>query len=68
MSGPPKRIKLADAVRYVKEQHGIEVTRQTIYNWRKSGKQGRKLPCVTAAGNIYTTEEALDDFVANTPR
>jgi len=62
---PPKRLTMTEAAVYVAREHGVIVTRQTLYNWAKNGRRGTKLRTVKKAGKILTTTGAVDDFVAS---
>lgn len=59
---PPKRLALGDVPAYIERTHGVNFTRQTVYNWAKKGKRGMKLWTTTVAGQLYTTEEQVDEF------
>lgn len=61
----PKRLTMTEAAIYVAREHGVVVTRQTIYNWAKTGRKGTKLRMWKKAGRRFTTERAIDDFVAS---
>lgn len=63
---PPGMMKLADVPAYVEAKTGQVVTRQTVYNWRKYGKQGRKLTTLKIVKGYYTTEVWVDEFLSNT--
>lgn len=60
----PKLLSMTDAAIYAAREHGVTVTRQTIYNWAKNGKHGVHLTVVRKAGITYTTERAVDEFIA----
>lgn len=72
MSGPPTLLKIAAVVKYVKSKHGLEITRQTVYNWMAHGKKGTKLDFFDAKADpssIYkthrvTTQEKVDAFLS----
>lgn len=57
-------IGIGRAVDYLLEEHGVAVSRQTVYNWSVKGKRGTMLKTITKAGRIYTTRENVDAFVA----
>jgi hypothetical protein len=71
MSGPPKLLSMAQVVAYVKEKHGLDVSRQTVYNWAKLGRGDETLEfivCRSSPVNMYThtrrtTEEKVDAFL-----
>jgi len=65
MPQPPKRLTMTEAAVYVAREHGLVVTRQTIYNWVKTGRRGVKLQATKKAGRLLTTRKACDDFVAS---
>jgi len=66
--GPPTTLKIADVPTFVKRTTGIDITRQTAYNWRKYGKQGTKLQATKTAKGYYTTEDKVRDFLSNISR
>jgi hypothetical protein len=63
MPPPPKPLLLKDVPAYLLAEHQIEVTRQTVYNWRKSGRQGEHLDCWFGV-EWYTTIGRLEDFLS----
>ena len=63
---PPKRMKMSDVPGYVHQQYSIEVTRQTVYNWAKTGIRGVQLKTVRKAGKLFTTKGWVDAFVQST--
>jgi len=63
---PPKRIKLSEVPSYVDEKYDIEVSRQTVYNWAKTGIHGIRLKTVKKAGRLLTTAGWVDEFVNDT--
>jgi len=66
VSQPPKHsplIKVSDVVQHLMERHHLDVSRQTVYNWIKDGKQGTCLQTVRKAGTLYTRKEWVDAFV-----
>lgn len=64
MSFPPNhKITAEQAIRYLEEQHGISVSRQTIHNWRKRGRQGTHLKMVPIGTAYFTTTGWLDEFL-----
>jgi hypothetical protein len=65
---PPKMIPLADVVPYLAERHGLNVTRQTVYNWARSGRRGQFLRTTRQAGQLRTTEGWVNDFLNRVPR
>lgn len=67
-----KELKIADIPEYLRSKYSIDVTRQTVYNWIKSGRNGEKLQ-VTAHENdassrfrstLYAAEADVDDFIS----
>lgn len=68
-----KLIKLADVPERVRIYSGITRNRQTAYNWITKGvkqKSGQKLvlKTVTKAGQLFTTETYLKEFLATLDR
>lgn len=63
---PPKRMKMSEVPRYVQYHYGIEISRQTAYNWAKTGIRGVQLKTVRKAGKLFTTKGWLDDFIQST--
>jgi transposase-like protein len=59
---------MSDVPAYLDREHGIEVSRQTVYNWVKKGVRGTTLQTIRKGGKLYTTEARVDDFVANLDR
>jgi len=60
---PPKLLKINDAPAYIERKYGVEVTRQTMYNWIRRGVRGEKLRSTRKVNKLYTTEGWIDDFV-----
>lgn len=60
---PMNRLRLSAVPEYVRSK-GIEVTRQTVYNWRNKGVRGRYLHTFTRAGTLYTTKGQVNDFLS----
>jgi len=66
MSKPPSRpVKLGTVPNYLEKNYLIVVTRQTVYNWVKTGKKGTKLQTITKMGQLFTQKEWIDEFVRN---
>lgn len=63
----PKPLLLSDVPAFLLEHYQMEVTVQTIYNWRKSGKGGEKLDCWRGV-TWYTTIARLEDFLSRITR
>lgn len=69
---PSPLLKIAAVVKYVKSKHGLEISRQTIYNWMDTGRNGAKLEYFEAESdpssifkNIrVTTTEKVDAFLS----
>ena len=61
-------LTLAQVPDYVQRTHGFSRSRQTVYNWAKKGVPvgGEKilLPTINKGGQLYTTAEDVDAFVA----
>ncbi len=47
---------------------GRSVHPHTLYRWHKYGRRGIRLECVMIGGKLYTTEDALFDFLELTNR
>lgn len=62
---PPKRLPLSHVPRYLIEEHGVEVSRQTVYNWAHKGLKGQKLHSIRVANTLYTTKEQVDAFISD---
>lgn len=60
---PPQRVMLSMAARHVRTKHHMDVTRQTIYNWAKTGVGGVKLRVIQTGNRKYTTKEWVDEFL-----
>lgn len=58
---------VGEVVRRVKKTYGIDITRQTVYNWVKRGKGGTFLPATKLAGTLRISPENLHAFIRNTP-
>lgn len=64
-------LRLSDVQKYIQQRHGLEVSRQTIYNWVTLGRGGETLEFVMAKSNPInkythvrlTTEEKVDAFL-----
>lgn len=39
LSGPPKKLLLPDVPRHIRTHYGQDVTRVTVYNWTKIGRE-----------------------------
>ena len=66
MAGPPKKLKLADVPEYLATHYNINVSRQTVYNWARTGVGGDVLESRKHPRGRYTTTRWVDDFVART--
>jgi hypothetical protein len=61
---PTTKLGLSTVPRYLDQHHGIEVTRQSVYNWAKSGRY--RIILKTAHGDnnrLYTTPEWINEFL-----
>ena len=61
----PELMKLKRVPWYIRTTYGTEVTRQTIYNWVKTGVKGIKLKTVAVVNlhcYIRTAKEWVDQF------
>lgn len=63
-------MRIGKVPEYVLQNHGLKVSRQTIYNWINVGVQGVKL-AVSGGTHRYfgpqdVTPEAINDFIAAT--
>jgi len=65
MSPPSRKMKLGEVPRYIYLRKAFYVTRQTVYNWVKNGKQGQKLRTISVGGVKFTTERWINEFLAN---
>lgn len=63
---PPKRLKLGEVPAYIYNKYGVEVSRQTVYNWAKKGVRGIRLRTIRKANKWWTTAAWVDDFVTDT--
>ncbi len=67
---PLKRLRLAEVPAYVLTKHGLETSRQSVYNWMKLGVGGEFLPTALSPGvcdyrPVRTTSAAdVDAFLA----
>lgn len=65
-------MRLADVPAYVILKTGIKRSRQTVYNWATKGVtlagESVKLRTEMKAGQIFTREEWLDEFLAKIDR
>ena len=61
---PPQRITLGMVPQYVRCKHFFGISRQTAYNWARSGIRGTKLRTVGLAHHMLTTKGWVDDFLA----
>lgn len=61
-------MKLAEVPAYVEGKTGVKRSRQTVYNWALNGvkvtDQVVKLQTETRAGQLFTTAEWVDAFLA----
>jgi hypothetical protein len=68
----PNRIKAVDVPGYVFGRYGLEISRQTVYNWMLIGRNNEKLryeDIPNPAGSRftfvrYTSREWVDQFLA----
>lgn len=59
-------LKIGEATAYLAIQHRISVTRQTVHNWIKKGKNNSKLPAhQDRSGSLTVRREDIDEFVAS---
>ena len=63
-SVPPALLSFAKAAQYVKVKFGITPSRQTVWNWYKTGINQRKLRGVKIGGRYFTTARWLSEFLA----
>lgn len=59
----PIRWRFSRAIKYLKDVHGLTITRQTLHNWTKIGVGGVKLKTERLGHGFYTTKDDLDAFV-----
>ena len=59
-------LTLSKVARYVKEKHGLNISRMTPYNWAKIGIRGEKLKAGRAGWKILATKAAVEDFLIRT--
>jgi hypothetical protein len=59
-------MKLAEVAAYVKEKTGVRRSRATVYLWATKGigPDRRKLRTEMKAGQMFTTAEWVDEFLA----
>jgi hypothetical protein len=63
---PPKRIKISEVTKHIRCKYNVDgVTRQTVYNWIKTGVQGTKLKITQVGNRKFTTKEWVDDFLTH---
>lgn len=64
---PARLIKIGDVPEWIRRNYGVEKppTRQTVYNWTKTGKNGVKLKTVRKLGNLYVNERWLHEFASH---
>lgn len=70
---PVVKLQVGAVLEYIKREYASEVTRQTVYNWIKLGKNGVFLPAdaikgcdpITRGSNYVTTTEHVDAFLAS---
>jgi hypothetical protein len=60
---PSVRLRFSQAVKYLKNTHGLTITRQTLHNWSKVGVGGTKLNTIRLGWSYYTAKSDLDVFV-----
>lgn len=72
---PPKKLGLNDVPKYIRITYGYEITRMTVWNWTKIGRQGEKLRTTKGRilkkeggrpATIYTWSMWVDDFIRKT--
>lgn len=56
-------MRLSDVPRYMRINHSTDVTRQTVYNWVKTGVKGVKLQAVPGLTRRQTRKDWVDAFV-----
>jgi len=67
----PARIKAVDVPGYVFGRYGLEISRQTVYNWMRIGRNNEKLRYEDDPNPIgsrfaivrYTRREWVDQFI-----
>ncbi len=71
----PKKLRLAEVPGYVYDKTGVEVSRQTVFNWTNNGYQGMKLKYVKGqsfSGGLIkiriTSTKWVDEFLAHYQR
>lgn len=66
---PEQRMKMGAVVAYVEEKTGVRRSRQTVYNWASRGikvaGQEFKLKTETHAGQAFTCQEWVDEFITH---
>lgn len=66
---PLKKLTMTLAARYIRTQHCIDITRQTLYNWANKGVKGEFLRVLKIGPRtFFTTKEWVDAFIASTSR
>lgn len=65
---PEDRMRLALVPAYVLEKTGVQRSRATVYNWVSKGVtlagQSFKLQTATHAGQLFTSKDMVDAFLA----
>ena len=64
MSGPPRLdMTMAEAHQFIEKMEGVEVSLQTVYNWATVGRKGVVLRTRTKAGQRFTTQKWVREFL-----
>lgn len=61
-------IVLGDVPNYVPKRRGKKLHYSTAFRWATKGVRGRKLPSILVGGIRYTTLEALERFLGESPQ
>lgn len=58
-------IRMSEVPALVERLTGVKRSRQTVYLWASAGVKGNKLETMRKAGQLFTTIEAVEAFVAS---
>lgn len=61
---PTEALFLSEVPRFLMEQYGFSVTRQTVFGWAKHGVKGERLRVVQTPGGMQTGPAWVVDFLA----
>ena len=64
-SVPPTPLTFRKAAQYIGTKFGVTVSRQTVWNWAKTGINQKKLRSIKIGSRYFTTARWVSEFLQN---